>query len=202
MLNARQVFHNNIQQANELGSLYDYLTENVPIPTQFDDLLRSHIVNSVSAFDKFMHDLIRIGMVKIFENQRPLTAKYLSEAVAIRHLSGLKEGAVPPPSVRFEEIVREKFSILSFQDPAKIADGLSYIWNEKQKWQKISFGLGMPEADAKRRQRLIAMRRNAIVHEADLDPVPNQKQAITRPETTDISNFLLRLGDRICDLVV
>jgi len=77
-----------------------------------------------------MHDFIRIGMVRILENRRPPTGKYLSESVAIQHLPGLAAGAVPPPPVRFEEIVREKLSKLTFQDPTKIADGLSYIWNE------------------------------------------------------------------------
>jgi hypothetical protein len=202
MLNARGVFHKNIRQANELGALYDHLTYTVAIPEQFDDLLRSQIVNAVSAFDKLMHDLIRIGMVRIFESQRPATGKYLSETVAIQHLPGLATGMVPPPSVRFEEIVREKLSHLSFQDPVKIADGLSYIWDEGQKWQQIALGLGMADQDVKRKQRLIVTRRNAIVHEADLDPVTNQKQGITRVEATDICNFLLGLGNRICDLVI
>jgi hypothetical protein len=202
MLNAKGVFHKNIRQATELGVLYDLLNSTVAIPEQFDDLLRSQIVNAVSAFDKLMHDLIRIGMVRIFENQRPSTSKYLSESVAIQHLPALAPGTVPPPPVRFEEIVREKLSTLSFQDPSKITDGLSYIWNESQKWHQIALGLGMIDADARRKQKLIVTRRNAIVHEADLDPVTSLKQAITRAEATDVCNFLLALGNRICDLVV
>ena len=202
MLNAKGVFHRNISQANELGGLYDYLSTSVAIPEQFEDLLRSQVVNAVSAFDKLMHDLIRIGMVKIFENQRPSTSKYLSETIAIQHLPSLLVSAVPPPPVRFEEIVREKLSKLSFQDPTKVADGLSYIWNEPQRWQQIALGLGMSDDEAKRKLRLIITRRNAIVHEADLDPVTSQKQSITRAEATDIADFLRALGDRICDLVV
>ena len=202
MLNAKAVFHRNISQANELGGLYDYLSTSVAIPEQFEDLLRSQVVNAVSAFDKLMHDLIRIGMVKIFENQRPSTSKYLSETIAIQHLPSLLASAVPPPPVRFEEIVREKLSKLSFQDPTKVADGLSYIWNEPQRWQQIALGLGMSDDEAKRKLRLIITRRNAIVHEADLDPVTSQKQSITRAEATDIADFLRALGDRICDLVV
>ncbi len=201
MLNAKAVFHENIRQANELGILYDYLRNMVAIPEQFDDLLRSQVVNSVSAFDKLIHDLIRIGMVRIFESRRPATGRYLNEAVPIQHLPGLVAGAVPPPPVRFEEIIREKLSTLSFQDPNKIADGLSYIWDANKKWQQIALGLGMTDDVARRKQKLIATRRNAIVHEADLDPVTNQKQAITRVEATDISTFLLNLGNRICDLV-
>jgi hypothetical protein len=97
MLNAKRVFHKNIRQAIELGVLYNHLISTVAIPEQFDDLLRSQIVNAVSAFDKLMHDLIRIGMVRMFENQRPSTSKYLSETVAIQHLPALALGTVPPP---------------------------------------------------------------------------------------------------------
>ena len=202
MLNAKFVFQKNIQQANQLGVLYEYLSNTVPIPEQFDDLLRSQVVYAVSAFDKLMHDLVRIGMVQIFENQRPPTDKYLNEPIAIHSLPMLMAGAVPPPPVCFEELIREKLSKMSFQDPAKIADGLSYIWSEGQKWQKIAQGLGITDEDARRKQKLIVTRRNAIVHEADLDPVTNQKQAITRAEAKETSDFLLALGNQICGLVV
>lgn len=201
MLNAKAIFQRNIQQANELGVLFETLGALVPLHNQLDDLLRSQVVNCMSAFDKLMHDLVRIGMVRIFENQRSPTAKYLNEAIAIQHLPALASNSVPPAAVRFEEIVREKLSKLSFQDPSKVADGLSYIWDESQKWQQISLGLGMTEAAAKVKLKLIVTRRNAIVHEADLDPVSSKKQSITRNEATDIATFLLLLGNRICDVV-
>lgn len=202
MHNARGVFERNIRQARELGALHEHLSKAVQIPEQFDDLLRSQLVYAVSAFDKLMHDLIRIGMVRIFENMRPPTGKYLSEAVAIQHLPGLSAGAIPPPPVRFEEIVREKLSKLSFQDPTKVADGLSLIWSENQKWWQIAQGLNMTDDDVKRKLKLVVTRRNAIVHESDLDPVTNKKQSITRVEVTDATDFLLAMGNRICDLVV
>lgn len=202
MLNAKRLFQDNIRQAEELGALFNYLSVTLALPGQFDDLLRSQVVQAVSAFDKLVHDLIRIGMVMTFENQRPATAKYLAESVTIQHLPGLAAAAIPPPAVRFEEIVREKLSKFSFQDPSKVADGLSYIWNESQKWQQIAQGLGMTESDAKLRLKLIVSRRNAIVHEADLDPISNKKQMISQAEATEVAQFLLFLGNRICDLVV
>lgn len=202
MLNAKLVFQKNIQQANELGVLYANLSAFVPIPEHFDDLLRSQIVYVVSAFDKLLHDLIRIGMVQIFQGTRFPTGKYQNEGIPIQHLPQLIPGSTPPPAVRFEEIVREKLSALTFQDPKKISDGLSFIWNEDQKWQQIALGLGMTGEDARRDQKLIVTRRNAIVHEADLNPVTNTKQSITSAEATQASDFLLALGGRICDLVI
>lgn len=57
--------------------------------------------------------------------------------------------------------------------------------------------------DAKRKQKLIATRRDAIVHEADHDPVTNnRKQTITQAEALDSADFLLSVGNRICDLVI
>ena len=70
-----------------------------------------------------------------------------------------------------------------------------------EKWQKIAYGLGMTKTDVWQRQKLIASRRNAIVHEADLEAVTNTKQAIHLTDAQQTSDFLLKLGSRICDLV-
>ena len=66
----------------------------------------------------------------------------------------------------------------SYQEPNKVADGLSYIWEEKQKWKKISVQMNMDERIVKTTLKLIADRRNSIVHEADIDPSTNQKYSI------------------------
>lgn len=201
MLNSKLIFQRNIKEANELSAVYDHLSNAISIPGQFEDLLRSQIVYAVSAFDKLMHDLIRIGMVQIFEGVRAQTPKYANEGIPLQHLPSLVPGSIPPPGARFEELVREKLSVLSFQDPSKVSDGLSFIWIEPQKWQVIAHKLGMTDKDAKRDLKLIITRRNAIVHEADIGPVTNIKQAITKNEAANASAFLLALGNCICDLV-
>ena len=188
----------NVTRAAELGALYDHLVNNVAIPNAFDDLLRSQLVYAVSAFDKLVHDLVRIGMVQAFAGARRPTEKYLNEGIQLRHLALLSPVSIPPPAVAFEQIVREKLSTLSFQDPNKLADGLSFIWPETQKWHVLAGALGMSDDDARTTLRLIATRRNAIVHEADLDPVTHNKQTITKQEAEDATSFLRRLGTEIC----
>lgn len=202
MHNAQLVFQKNIKQANDLGTIYDHLIDIVQIREPFDDLLRYQLVYAVSAFDKLIHDLIRIGMVQIFEGSRPHTPKYSNEGIALQHLTDLAPGATPPPGVKFEELIRGKLSILSFQDPAKVSDGLSFIWLEAQKWQAIGNKVGLSDNDAKRNLKLIATRRNAIVHEADLDPITSIKQPITRTESAEAASYLLALGNAISELVI
>lgn len=201
MHNANAIFVANMRDADALTGIYDYLAGTVGEAISFDDLLRSKIVYSVSAFDKLMHDLIRIGIVQTYAGSRTATPKYINEPIPLGVSQQLSSTITPPPEILFEQFIRAKLKILSFQDPDKLSDGLSYIWQESQKWQKIAAHLGIPETTAKTTLRLIANRRNAIVHEADLDPITGQKLSITKEESINIATFLSNLGNAICTLV-
>lgn len=198
MPDAQTVFRANMRDADALTSIYDYLTGIVAAPVSYDDLLRSKIVYSVSAFDKLVHDLIRIGMVQIYLGKRAPTQKYLAEPIPLSTAQQLSIATTPPPEVIFEQAIQSKLKTLSFQDPDKVADGLSYVWGETQKWQRIAAGIGLQEKTARTTLRLIATRRNSIVHEADMDPTTSTKLAISKGECDDVGDFILKLGDEIC----
>lgn len=151
MHNSLILFNSNMRQAREISALYDYLVATVAVPQQFDDLLRSQLVYAVSAFDKLIHDLVRIGMVQCLMGSRPPTGKYLSEPLSMQVHIEMLQATIPPKEHVFEQALFRKFKVVSFQDPAKIADGLSYIWDEAQKWQKIAASLGMPDAAVRTR---------------------------------------------------
>lgn len=202
MRNARALFNKNIIAAKQAGSIYDYLALSVASPLFFDDLLRSQIVYSVSAFDKLMHDLVRIGMVETFTGNRPATNKYLNESISLKTHANLVTTSFPPKEHVFEQALFQKFKTISYQDPEKVADGLSYIWSESQKWQKIAEKMGLSDTEARTTLRLIADRRNAIVHEADIDPMTNTKLNITKLECEEIADFLHKCGNMITDLVI
>ncbi|MFJ2992370.1 HEPN domain-containing protein [Pandoraea sp. NPDC087047] len=190
-----------MNDADALTGIYDYLTENVRGPVSFDDLLRSKIVYSVSAFDKLLHDIIRIGMVDIFSGNRPSTPKFLNEPIPLKVVEQLRSPAAPPSEIVFAQTIREKLKTLSFQDPEKVADGLSYIWSENQKWQKISAEMGDDEKTVRTTLKLIVSRRNAIVHEADIDMSAEAKRPIDRQSAGDVTRFLRNLGETIHRLV-
>lgn len=202
MHNARALFNTNIIAAKQAGSIYDYLALSITSPLSFNDLLRSQIVYSVSAFDKLIHDLVRIGMVEIFKGNRPVTAKYLNESISLKTHVDLVASSFPPKEHIFEQSLFQKFKVISYQDPEKVASGLSYIWNEDQKWQRIARMMGLSDSEARKTLKLIADRRNAIVHEADIDPVTNIKLNITKLECEEITDFLHKCGNNIVDLVI
>jgi len=202
MLSALRVFNSNIDEARHLGVLYDFLFSTVSSPMSFDDLLRSQIVYALSAFDKLIHDIIRIGMVQTFVGTRPPTSKYLNESLSIQIHETLLAATFPPKEHFFEQAISKKLRIVSYQDPEKVADGLSFIWNEDQKWQKISSVMGLDSITARRTLKLITDRRNAIVHEFDMDPATQSKYPVHKNECEDIINFLHKCGNAIVSLVV
>lgn len=202
MHKALATFTASIADARSLTGLYDFLTSSVPSPFSYDDLLRSQIVYSVSAFDKLMHDLIRIGMVATYTSVRVATPKYYSESISIQFHGTLVAATLPPKEVLFEQEISRKLRIVSYQDPQKVADGLSYIWDERDKWVKIGREMGWVPDNAKIKLKLIADRRNAIVHESDMDPISNAKNPISRAECRDVTDFIELCGSSIARLVM
>lgn len=201
MHNALALFKSNLSAARSLEGLYAYLSTTVTAPMSYDDLLRSQVVYSVSAFDKLIHDLVRIGMVQIFSGIRHPTARYLNEPISIELHGSLVSATVPPKEFIFEQAISRKLKSVSYQDPAKVADGLSYIWDESQKWQRIAMIMKMTDSDARTTLKLIVDRRNAIVHEADIDPTTNAKLPINQAECRYITDFLELCGTSIAGLV-
>jgi hypothetical protein len=202
MRNSRSVFRENIRLTREIGSLHDYLTTNVVGPISFDDLLRSQIVYAVSAFDKLMHDLIRIGMVDILIGKRLATPKYLNEKIPLSVVNQMAASTIPPKEIIFEQYIVSRLKILSYQDPDNVADGLSYIWSEQHKWQKIAVAMGKDETAVRTELRLVISRRNAIVHEADIDLATGKKLSITKADCENSISFLESCGEQIVALVL
>lgn len=106
------------------------------------------------------------------------------------------------PSVVFDSIVLKAISHISYQDPDKIKEGLSYIWDETHKWQVLSHSMGMNEKDLKTQLKNIILRRNQIVHEMDVDLLNGNPQSISYADTLAIVDFIKSLGYQIYNKVL
>ena len=201
MHKAKQIFLKSLEQSRELNFLFLYLKDNLLVPLSFDDILRYQIVSTVSAFDKFIHDIIRIGMVDIFNGVRAETTKYASEPITIEMYKNLVSATVPPKEAIFEQAIFQRHSKNSYQSPDNVANGLSLIWNEQHKWEKISAAMGSNADLIRTNLKLIVNRRNAIVHEADMNPITGEKTQISADEASGITDFIENCGKNIYNLV-
>lgn len=200
MTNAFHCFRTLMQDTRNSSVLYNYLHDVVKPPYDYSDLLRWQWVQSVSALDKLIHDLIRIGMRESFDGSRPATAKFLNFAITITAFQQIKQSPLAAP-LSFEQFVTSKNKTLSFQEPVKIADGLAYIWDEQNKWKYISTQMGRSEEDVKTELKNISIRRNQIVHEGDYVASGYSRQTIEKIDTDEVIDFIEQLGTAIYNLV-
>jgi hypothetical protein len=200
MQRAYNLFEKILKDTETAQVLYTYLDTTVKPPLDYTDLLRWQWAQSVSALDKLIHDFVRIGMVKIFEGTRPMTDKYKSFTIDIQTYNQLNNNIAIASSI-FEQQVLLKNGFLSFQDPAKISDALSYIWDEKHKWQKIAQQMNQDESLVKTTLKNIVIRRNQIVHEGDYSDTLLQRQEICEQDVIDVITFIKSLAQSIYALV-
>jgi hypothetical protein len=197
MLNAFKQFNENIKYVRDLEALYIYLTENQKLPNDLSDILRAQWVYSVSALDKLIHELVRIGMLQTFLGRRNPTKKYKSFSISVDTMNNIQQANTSPAEYWFEQEIVQKHKTLAFQDPDKIADALSFIWDDEHKWQKISFDLNIPEKEAKVILKTIVNRRNQIVHEADLDLMTGVRLSIDKMDTLKAVDFICKIAESI-----
>ena len=77
------MFRRNRARILDLSAVYDYWVGQAPLlQNQLDEVLRAELVQTVSAFDTFIHDCVRIGIVN----------KFISSGVLS---SSLKEYSIP-----------------------------------------------------------------------------------------------------------
>lgn len=203
MLIANQTFADAILRVRKLDALYTHLTTALHFPkNEVSDILRGEIVYTVSALDKYIHDVVRHGMVETFRGIRTATPAYKSFSITLDQFESIKlASSIPPPEAVFERTVTENHRHLSFQDPDKIASALSLIWVENHKWQKISACMGISENDARVELKNIVIRRNQIVHEGDVDLSTGLLYPIEQIDVQESVNFIENLVNCIQSLI-
>jgi hypothetical protein len=199
-------FQNSLKEIKKIRAIYDHMVNEVHLPpNDVSDLLRAQLVNAVSALDRFLHEIVRIGIIQSFMQKRPLTDKFKSFTLTSKTIIKLlKKQAEASQAIAddFTDLINKEvidfFKSLAFQHPNKIKDALSYIWNEDHKLQIIAKAmLDLPGNTDNDKQKyleqqliLISERRNQIVHEADYDPSIYERRSITIKEVDDILNLI------------
>lgn len=214
MNSALITFSQGISSTRDISHVYNHLKQDLHLPEEIaSDLLRAQIVYGVSSLDRFIHELVRIGIIEIFNEQRIPTSKFQNhsfKAGTLMKIMTLLKSKVAPsspedvPEIIINREVTEKLGFLSFQAPDKVKDALSYIWDEPHKMAVLANEMGLSGANDNMKQKLleqtldvIATRRNQIAHEADYDPMTNGRRSITPEMVQKSINFIENLGKSI-----
>ena len=199
MRQVAKTFHDNLQRVEELGGLHFALTSLTTPALDPSDLLRAQIVLGVSALDHYVHELTVRGMLEVYDGNRPQTDAFAKFDVPLVALTG--SSPIRLNRAAFEDVVRQRHSFLSFQQPDKIADAVR-LFSSTQLWPSVAAKLGTDAQQAKNRLRLIVDRRNKIAHEADMDPsYPGTRWPITSPDVQSTIGTIKQICQAIHSVV-
>lgn len=200
MQKALQQFDENLQRSRDMGTLAVAVGQITTSAVDVTDMWRAQIVLGVSALDYFVHELTRLGMIEISKGSRLKTDAYSRFALPLSAVDHALGGQ--PHESWLGDVVRERHSWLSFQQPEKIADALRLISGVKL-WEEVGKDMGQPAKDIKLRLELIVDRRNKIAHEADMDPAnPGFRWPISESMANDSVAFVEQVGHAIFKTVV
>ena len=197
MLDILEQFRENIKRVQNLGGLYDVLSQQTTSALDLTDLLRSQIVMAVSALDYYIHEITRGGMLEVYGGKRPQTLAFLRFQVTME--ATLQEIVADQGNDGWlDEEIRKKHGYLAFQHPDRIADAVR-LFSSCTLWTSVASELNIEVEDVKTELQLIIDRRNQIAHEADLDSrIPGGNRfAISSSDTKRIIDFIQDIGEAI-----
>lgn len=163
-----------------------------------DEVLRAEWVARVSALDLYVHELVAQRMLMSFEGVLPRTPQFQAFQLPLETIDRIR--AAPSPSsasAAFDLEVRQQLSLITYQDPEKIADGVRLcsgveLWNAVATHQGAAPAGKVAAAKKIRQQlRIIVDRRNKIAHEGDLQPtLPVTPWPISQADLAQVSTFI------------
>lgn len=168
MQSAIDQFNISIRRVRDLIAIHNSIKAQATNALDLSDMLRAALVLSVSALDYYIHEIVRIGMLEIYQNQRPEPSAFSKFQISLGSARQQINFAANDNSW-LESEIRQRHSYKSFQQPDNIADAIRLI-SDKKLWEEVSRQMNRPAREIKRQLKLIVDRRNKIAHEADIDP--------------------------------
>jgi hypothetical protein len=153
--------------------------------------LRFVWIYGVSALDDYVTQLILEVASEKFSDGKPQTQRLLNETAKIQDVYQIIQLNSPSSVIDFRSLLSRSISYITFQSPEAIADGLSFIWTEKDKWRILSAYLGMKPKAARRLLGNIVARRNLIAHNADYDDFSASPRDVNRGDAIKTRMFLV-----------
>ncbi|WP_229405218.1 hypothetical protein [Micromonospora sp. NBRC 110038] len=166
--NELRVFGENLTFARDLVATANVLAAQTTAAIKTDDLLRSALVQGVSAFDHYVHEEVKARMLLTQQGLHPRAAGFDRFRVSLSSVDIALRSAT---TAWLEVEIREQHGYLAFQQPDKVADAFRLVTDVKL-WPAVAAHLSRPADELKRQLKLVVERRNTIVHEADMDPTP------------------------------
>ena len=201
MQKAKKHFEQNIVRVKNLGAIYQSINLQTTAIIDLSDILRSQYVMLVSALDHFIHEIVRIGMIEIYNNERRDTKEFKEFILSLDKDLLFKKAIMEDKNdVWLNHQIRYKNGFQSFQQADKIEEVFKLI-HKNNLWIEISAKLNKNKDDLMNQLNLIIKRRNQIAHEADIEPTYQNLREIKLEDIEDSIKFIEELVNAIYEII-
>lgn len=194
MRNPLSTYQVNEKNVKELHALHKYLSNRLPV-VDLGDILRSEYVLIVSAFDAYIHDIVRQGMIDIFKGTDATNDKYNQYMVPMSFFQQLSSCSTEADRIDlFESVLKKQMEKNSYQSPRGVDYALQFI-DVHSVWSNVAPLMGYPSGqDVNNQLALIIRRRNQIAHESDIKTLSGtEKNEISRADVESVIDFIGKL---------
>lgn len=194
MKNAKEHFQQNIERVKNLAKIYAAIDTQETLSLELNDILRAEYVMLVSALDYFIHEVVRIGMLDIYQNKRKTTKPFEEFILSTDRKILLKKAIMEEKSNQWLDYqIRFRNGFKSFQQADKIENAIALIKNISL-WDEVANILNEDAKDLQKRLNFIIERRNQIAHEADIEPTYQELRNI---ESTDVNDSIIFIEELV-----
>lgn len=142
-----------------------------------EDMLRSEIVMLISAVDFYIHEIVKEGIIQIFNKERSATKEYRYFTITLNDAANAIKNKESLNWLRSAIDKSNKYS--TFQKFEKIKEAISIIKNEVVNiFVKIATDMNTNYEDLKKDLDYVIKRRNEIAHQCDTDPSSRKRNKI------------------------
>lgn len=192
-------FQRNIDSIRAIDHLYQYFSKQVPA-MDLSEILRAEFVLTVSAFDCYIHDIVREGMIESFQNKRSKSREFQKFSLSLEFVNGILLASLENKVVLLESELQKVLSRFSYQNPTNVENALKLI-SVTNIWRRVASKLHISESEVKNRLSLIVQRRNKIAHESDYNYLTGSKEIIDHSMIADSLKFIEKLTKNIHRIV-
>jgi hypothetical protein len=200
MKSAKKHFEQNIERVKNLGSIYKTINLQTTPVVDLSDILRAQYVLLVSALDHFIHEIVRLGMIEIYNEKRKVTKEFKAFILSIDEKVLFKKAIMEEKNDKWLDYqIRYRNGFKSFQQADKLKEAMLLII-DTDIWEELANILNEDIKSLKNRLNLIIDRRNQIAHEADIEPTYQELRDIHIDDINDSIEFIENLVTRIFEV--
>jgi len=196
---AIDTFRLNIDSVKQLDIIHQFLEKNNVKTLDLSEILRAQIVLAVSALDTLVSDILQMGLVEAFAQNKPLStndfSKYKIEIQTLNQI--IAAPSMNDKSMILGEHIRKINSKSPYQDPKQIVSAMRLI-GVTDIWRKLGAKMLITNPDdVKNELANIVWQRHKIAHEADIDYVTQQKRVRDRLTTKKAVEFIENVSEAL-----